>query len=65
MTKHELKNVVVKHHVSYSQHIFYPVNDTAKLLFKLLKADRKGFTTEQIDIIKKLGFNVEIQAMVE
>lgn len=40
-------------------HKFYPNNNTAELVLKLM--EQKCFTVEQIKILKTLGFEIEIE----
>lgn len=55
--------LIVKHRQLYGHNYFYPVNDMALTLLRLINtADkRKCFTLEQVNLARELGFVVEIQ----
>lgn len=40
---------------------FYPVNEVGKKLISLMKGERKGFSKEELKIIKELGFLIELK----
>lgn len=61
----EAAKILVKHHIAYGRHYFYPMNEIAKKLLHFANTTgiRKAFTPNQIKAAKELGMLIEIQPM--
>lgn len=52
------KEVLIDVKQSYGVSRYYPANETAKNILKLISPTRKAFTPEEITLIRGLGFKV-------